>query len=67
MSVGLTSEEFNNSRTLVQWAPSVANACKTWIKRLTTILNVPNKKERQTLEAEFKHANSFLYFGEIQP
>lgn len=26
----LTSELFNISRTLVQWAPSVANACKTW-------------------------------------
>jgi hypothetical protein len=27
----LTLEAFNMSRTLVQWAPSVANACKTWI------------------------------------
>jgi hypothetical protein len=26
----LTSELFNISRTLVQWAPSVANACRTW-------------------------------------
>lgn len=27
--LGLTSELFNISRTLVQWAPSVANACRT--------------------------------------
>jgi hypothetical protein len=30
----LTLEAFNMSRTLVQWAPSVANACKTWISTI---------------------------------
>lgn len=33
----LTSEESSMSRTLEQWTPSVANACKTYFQILKSI------------------------------